>query len=52
MRLPFEAALAGDMFQFKTDEVFKELIHVFGIADDIFISGYDADEKDTNRMLK
>ena len=31
-RLPFGAALAGDMFQRKTDEIFKELPNVFSIA--------------------
>ena len=31
-RLPFEAALARDMFKRKIDEIFKELLNVFGIV--------------------
>ena len=33
----FEAALAGDMFQRKIDDIIKELLSVFGIADDIYL---------------
>ena len=32
-RLPFGAALAGNMFQRKIDEIFKDMPNVFGIAD-------------------
>ena len=39
------AALAGDMFQRKIDEIFKDLSNVFGIADDILVTGYEADGK-------
>ena len=44
--LPFGAALAGDMFQSKIDEIFQELPNVFGIADDMLVLGYEADGKD------
>ena len=40
-RLPFNAAPAGDMFQWKIDEIFKGVPNIFGIADDICIVGYD-----------
>ena len=33
--LPFGAALAGDMFKRKIDEIFKDIPNVFDIADDI-----------------
>ena len=29
------------MFQCKIDKIFKDIPHVFGIADDIVIVGYD-----------
>ena len=45
-RLPFGAALAGDMFQRKIDEIFKDMPNVFSIADDILVAGYEADGKD------
>ena len=35
-------ATAGDMFQRKIDEVFKELSNLSGIADDILVVGYDS----------
>ena len=38
-RLPFGAVPAGDMFQHKTDEIFKDLPNVFGIMDDILVTG-------------
>ena len=37
---------AGDMFQRKIDEIFKDMPNVFGIADDILVTGYKADVKD------
>ena len=46
MRLPFSAALAGDMLQHKIDEIFKEQPTIFGIADDILFVDYSADDKD------
>ena len=51
-RLPFGAALTGDMFQRKTDEIFKELLNVLGIADDISVVGYAADGKDHDKTLQ
>ena len=50
-RLPFGAALAGNMFQRKIDKIFKELRNVFGIADDILVVGYDNDGKDHDETL-
>ena len=35
MRLPFRVVQDGDMFQRKTDEIFKELLYVFVKADHI-----------------
>ena len=49
--LPFGAALAGDMFQRKVDEIFKDMPNVFGIADDILVAGYEADGKDHDEMV-
>ena len=40
MRLPFSAAMAGDMFKHKADEIFMELLNVFSIAGDILIVGF------------
>ena len=42
----------GDMFQWKIDEIFKDLPNVFGIADDMLIVDYDADGRDHDRTLK
>ena len=42
------AALEGDMFQYKIDEISKELPYVFGVADDSLKVCYDGD----SRMLK
>ena len=50
-RFPFGAANAGDMFQQKIDEIFKDLPHVFSIAGDILVVGYDSDGKDHNDTL-
>ena len=50
-KLPFSTALAGNKFQHKIDEIFRELTNVFGIADDILIEGYDADHKYNDRIL-
>ena len=51
-RLPFGAASTGNMFQRKTDEIFKEWPNVFGIADDILVVGYEADGKDHDKILQ
>ena len=42
MRLPFRAALIGDMLQRKIYEIFKDLPSVVGIADEIVVVRYDA----------
>ena len=41
VRLSFRAASAGDMFQRKRDELFSSISNVFGISDDILITGCD-----------
>ena len=50
-KLPFGAAPMGDIFQSEIDEIFKDLLHVFGIADDILFIEYDADGKDYDDTL-
>ena len=49
--LPFTAALAGDMFQRKIDEILKDIPNVFGIVDDILVAGYEADDKDHDESV-
>ena len=49
--LPFGAALAGNMVQRKIDEIFKDILNVFGIADDILVAGYEADGKDHDKTV-
>ena len=50
--LLFGAALAGEVFQRKIDEIFKDLLNVFGIADDILVIGYERDGKDHDDILQ
>ena len=50
--LPFGAALAGDMFQRKIDEIFKDLPNVFSIADNILVAGYKTDCKDHDETVQ
>ena len=45
-RQQFGGAHAGDMFQRKIDKIFKDLLNVFDITDDILAVGYDVDGKD------
>ena len=40
-QLPFGAVFAGDMFKSKIDEIFNDMLNVFGIADDVLVIGYD-----------
>ena len=47
MRLPFWATLGRDMFQRKTDEIFRELPNVFVIVDYILVVGYSKDHGTT-----
>ena len=52
-RLPFGAALTGDMFQRKIDKIYlKTCLRFFGIADDILVVGYDRDGKDHNETAE
>ena len=51
-RLPFGVAPAGDMFQQKIDEIFKDLPVVVGIANDILVTEYDANSRDHDKILK
>ena len=44
--LPFGAALAGDMFQRKIDDIFKDHPNVYGTTEDVVVAGYEADGKD------
>ena len=50
-QLPFGAVLAGDMFQWKIDEIFNDMPNVFGIADDILVIGYDKDGADHDEAV-
>ena len=50
--LPFGAALTGDMFQWKIDEIFKDLSNEFGTADDVLVVGYEADGKDHDETVQ
>ena len=49
--LPFGAALAGNMFQCKIDEIFIDMPNVFAIADDILVIGYDKNEADHDKVV-
>ena len=49
--LPFGAMPADDMFQHKIDEIFNDMVNVFGIADDILVIGYDKDRKDHDEAV-
>ena len=43
LHLPFGAVPVGTMFQCKIDKIFNDMPHVFGIADEILVIGYDKD---------
>ena len=51
-KFPVGVALAGDMFQRKIDEIFKDLPNVFDITDDILVVGYDRDGKDYDTLQR
>ena len=51
MHLPFGAVTAGDMFQCKIDEIFNDMLNVFGIADDILVIGYNKDGADHDEAV-
>ena len=38
------------MFQREKDEIFKELLNVFGMADDILVVGYDGNGTDHDNI--
>ena len=44
--LPFRAVPVGDMFQHKIDEIFSDMPTIFGITDDILVTGYNEDGVD------
>ena len=46
------ATPVGDMFKRKTDEKFKEVPNALGIADNIFIAGYDENDRDHDNTLR
>ena len=53
MQLPSRAGPADDnMSLCKTEEIFKELPNVFGIAEDILILGHDADGKEHDNNIE
>ena len=37
---------AGNMFQRKIDKIFNDMPNIFGIADDIFVVGYEDNGRD------
>ena len=47
----FGAAPAADAFQRKIDEIFRELLNIIGIADDILIVAYDYSGGNQDRTL-
>ena len=49
--LPFGAALAGNMFQRKINEIFNDIPNIFGIADNILVIGYNKDGADHNKAV-
>ena len=49
--MPFGAALVGDLFHNKIDELFIGMPNVFGITDDILIAGFDDQGKDHDEIL-
>ena len=51
-QLPFGAAPAGDMFQRKIDEIFKDMPNMIGIADDILVAVYEANCKDHDETVR
>ena len=51
-RPPFGVSPADDMLQRKISEIFKGLLKVFGIADDILIAGHNADGRNHDRTLR
>ena len=50
-RLSFWAAHTVICFQWKIDKNYRNLPNVFGIADVIFVVGYDSDDEDHDETL-
>ena len=50
-QLLFRAVLAGDMFQWKIDKIFNDMLNVFGIADNILVISYDKDGADHDEAV-
>ena len=50
--LPFGVAPAGRMFQRKIDEIFNDMPHVFGTADDILVVQYEDDGGDHDKTVQ
>ena len=48
-QLPFGATPSVDIYQRKTEEIFKELLNKFGIADTV---GYDSNGRDHDKTLR
>ena len=46
LRVPMDASLSSDVYQFKIDKIFEDISQCVGIADDIVIFGYDDDDHD------
>ena len=46
LRVPMGASLSSDVFQFKIDEIFEDILQCVGIADDIVIFGYSGQDYD------
>ena len=49
LRVPMGASLSSDVYQYKVDEIFKDIPQCIGIADDIVIFGYN--DHDHNATL-
>ena len=52
MKLHFGAAPACNMFQKKKKTLFKDIHNFFGIADDILIVEFDADDRGHGKRLE
>ena len=52
IRLPFRAAMAGDIFQKKIDELYIGIPNVFCIADHILTTNFDEQGRDHDATLQ
>ena len=46
LRVPMGASLSSDVYQYKVDEIFKDIQQCVGIADDIMIFSYNDHDHD------